>query len=363
MELDQAKQQLIRAETELSAERKNQGQSQEILKQSEALFENLANKIFSQKQETFKKESKESMSQLLSPLKEEIGLFKKKVEESQRQDGEARVRFEEQLKHLHESNRKITEEAHNLTQALKSESKTRGNWGEMILERVLESSGLREGHEFEREKTQNTPEGRVRPDVIVHLPDDKDVIIDAKLTLIKWEKYVATEEEQERSAAFKAHLLELKTRVKELADKKYDEVMGVRTLDYVLMFIPIEAAYVTALEHSPEIFQEAFDKNIVLVSPSTLMVTLRTIKNIWRFDQSNKNAQKIAEQAGGILDQFALFTEALEDVGKHIDKTQQAYETAHKRLISGKGNLKKRAESLQSLGVKGKKELPDSLQD
>ncbi len=256
----------------------------------------------------------------------------------------------------------ISEDAINLTNALKGQSKTRGSWGEMILERVLEESGLHKGREYEVQVMYASDEGQRRhPDVIVHLPEGKDIVIDSKVSLTAYEKYCSADTDEKREKRLKEHLISIRTHIKDLSEKRYEELEGITTLDFVLMFLPIEGAFWTAIESEQGLFNEAFNKNIMLVSPSTLLATLRIINNIWRYEDQNKNAMIIAKKAGDLYGKFVGFVEALEDVGQKIGKAQESYKTARDRLSKGKGNLVRRTEELKQLGVKAQKELPAEL--
>jgi DNA recombination protein RmuC len=259
-------------------------------------------------------------------------------------------------------NQKIGEDAANLTKALKGDTRTQGTWGEIILERILEESGLRKGIEYNSQGGFRDTDGKLlKPDVIVHLPEKKDIIIDSKVSLVAYEKYVRTEDVDERNQAVKQHLLSINAHLKSLESKRYDELPGVKSLDFVLMFIPIESAFMLAIDKDSEIFRKAFDQNIMIVSPSTLLVTLRTIQNIWRYEYQNKNALEIAEKAGNLYDKFVSFVADLERIGDHIDYTRKAYDGAHNKLVSGKGNLISRTQMLIELGVKSRKQMPDSV--
>jgi DNA recombination protein RmuC len=250
----------------------------------------------------------------------------------------------------------------NLTNALKGQSKTRGSWGEMILERVLEESGLQKGREYEVQTMYASEAGQRRhPDVIVHLPEGKDIVIDSKVSLTAYEKYCSSDTEEKREKRLKEHILSIRTHIKTLGEKRYEELEGIKTLDFVLMFLPVEGAFWTAIESEQGLFNEAFDKNIMLVSPSTLLATLRIINNIWRYEDQNKNALIIAKKAGDLYDKFVGFVEVLDDVGQKIDKARESYQTARNRLTDGRGNLVRRTVELRQLGVKAQKELPEGL--
>ncbi len=325
-------------------------------------FQNLANRIFEEKTQKFTDQNKTNLEILLSPLRDQLGDFKKRVEDVYDKESKDRRDLFNEISNLKELNQTIGKEALNLTRALKGESKTRGNWGELILERILEESGLQNGRAYEPPVSLNDAEGRrLQPDVIVRLPGDKDVVIDSKVSLNAYEAYCSTEDDDLRNKALKDHITSVRNHIRDLSRKNYEDLSEIRSLDFVLMFIPIEAAFLTAVQHDSNIFSEAYKERIVVVSPSTLLVTLRTIQYIWRNEYQNKNAQEIARQAAGLYDQFVLFIEALDEIGRHLDKTSDAYTTARKRLTDGRGNLVGRIEKLKKLGISGKKEIPQDL--
>lgn len=325
-------------------------------------FQNLAQRIFDDKTQKFAEQSRENIDHLISPLREQIGDFKKRVEDVYDKESRDRASLYTQIHHLKELNKRISKEALNLTRALKGDSKVRGNWGEVVLERVLEASGLQNGREFETQVSLKDPLGkRYQPDVIVRLPQGKDVVVDAKVSLKDYEVYYSAEDADQKEAALKSHIDAVRTHIRLLADKRYEELEGVHSLDFVLMFIPIEAAFLAAVERDRDLFSEAFDKNIMVVSPSTLLVTLRTIENIWRNEYQNRHAIEIAQKAGGLYDKFVGFVTALEEVGQQLDKAKSAYQTASDRLVNGRGNLIRRTQQLKALGVKAGKELPRHL--
>ncbi len=352
-----------RLATELREEARRSEESLQVLndtkKELQLQFENLANQIFEEKTKSFADQSKANLDTILTPFKERIIDFEKKVSEVYATEGKERHSLLKEVQRLQELNQKIGEDAENLTKALKGDSKTQGSWGEIILERILEESGLRKGLEYDSQGGFRDVDGRLlKPDVVVHLPEEKDIVIDSKVSLVAYEKYVRAESDEQRERAVKEHLLSINTHLKGLESKKYDELPGVKSLDFVLMFVPIESAFMLAIEKDGEIFRKAFDKSIMIVSPSTLLVTLRTIQNIWRYEHQNKNALEIAEKAGALYDKFVGFVADLEKIGDQIDNTRKAYEGAHNKLSSGKGNLVARAQNLIDLGVKSRKQLP-----
>jgi DNA recombination protein RmuC len=325
-------------------------------------FENLANRIFDDKQTKFSEQSKLALDTSLSPLRRDIGDFRKQVSSAYEKENADRNQLAGQIGELQKQTMKISSEAASLANALKGDNKQQGNWGEFVLEKLLEDSGLTKGREYETQVALKDEEGKRRnPDVIIRLPEGKDIIIDAKTSLLNYERYFHAEDEQQRQEFLKSHLMSVRAHIKGLDIKNYEKLETINSLDFVLIFIPVESAFMLALDNDPDIMREAYDRGIILVSPSTLMVTLRTIKNLWRYADQNINAQQIAEKAGALYDLFVLHVEALEDIGKHLDKSKDAYETALKRLSTGRGNLVKRSEELKTLGAKTKKAITDKL--
>ncbi|MET0378615.1 MAG: DNA recombination protein RmuC [Spongiibacteraceae bacterium] len=325
-------------------------------------FELLAGKIFEEKQERFSKQSKENLEGTLNPLREQLTEFRKRVDDVYDRETRDRMSLRTELGHLKELNLRMNDEALKLTRALKGETKTQGNWGEVILERVLEESGLRKGHEYETQLAMRDDSGKRRyPDVVVRLPDNKDIVIDAKVSLVNYERYCNAIEEVDRQLALREHIASMRAHISGLSAKDYENLEGVRSLDFVLIFVPIEAAFLTAFDADPALFRDAYEKNILVVSPTTLLVTLRTVQTIWRYERQNANAERIAKEAGSIHDQFALVLDALESMGKHLDKSREQYELTFNRFARGKGNLVKRVGDLAKLGAKTKKSLPENL--
>ncbi|MCZ6900529.1 MAG: DNA recombination protein RmuC, partial [Bacteroidetes bacterium] len=325
-------------------------------------FQILANNIFEEKTKKFTDLNRVNLAEVLNPLKDKIVEFEKKVDQTNRENIERNSALREQLIGLKELNQRITKEAENLTRALKGDTKTQGNWGEFILESILENSGLEKNREYVIQDTYFNEEGRrFQPDVIVKLPEDKNIVIDSKVTLVAYERYVSNENEREKATYLKSHLQAVRTRIKELSKKEYQTRYGVKGLDFILMFIPIEPAFSLAVQHDSNLFNEAYEKNIVIVSPTTLIATLRTISNIWKNEYQNRNAMEIARQGGDLYDKFVGFTEDLKSVGKHIDATQQSYLEAMKKLYLGKGDLVSRAQKIKKLGAKTSKSLDPKL--
>jgi DNA recombination protein RmuC len=326
-------------------------------------FENLANRIFEDKQAKFSLQNKEALEVTLSPLRRDIGDFRKQVENAYDKENADRNKLAGQISELQKQTLQISADAVSLANALRGDNKAQGNWGEFVLEKLLEDSGLTNGREYDTQVALKDDNGKRRnPDVIVHLPEGRDIVIDAKVSLVDYERYFHAEDEETKAQCLRQHLSSLRAHVKGLSGKDYESLEGVNSLDFVLIFVPVEAAFMVALDHDPEMMRDAYDRGIILVSPSTLMVTLRTIKNLWRYADQNRNAQLIADKAGALYDQFVLYVEALDDVGKHLDKSKDAWDTARKRLTGGRGNLVRRTEELKKLGAKTKKSLPDDLQ-
>ena len=326
-------------------------------------FENLANRIFEDKQAKFTVQNKEALEVTLSPLRRDIGDFRKQVESAYDKETADRNKLVGQLSELQKQTMQVSADAVSLANALRGDNKAQGNWGEFILEKLLEDSGLSKGREYDTQVALKDESGKRRnPDVIIHLPEGRDIVIDAKVSLVDYERYFHADTDELKQQCLRQHLNSLRAHIKGLSHKDYENLDGVNSLDFVLIFIPVEAAFMVALDQDPEMMRDAYDRGIILVSPSTLMVTLRTIKNLWRYADQNRNAQLIADKAGGLYDQFVLYIEALDEVGKHINKSQEAWDSARKRLSTGKGNLIRRTEELKKLGAKAKKTLPDDLE-
>jgi len=337
---------------------------QEAREQMTLQFRNLANEILEQKGKTFGEQSRQQLHDLLKPLGERIQTFEKKVEDTYGKEAQQRFALERHINALMEQSARISVDAANLTSALKGESKTQGIWGEVILERVLEKSGLEKGREYEIQVSMKDEDGRrQQPDVIVHLPDNKHVIIDAKVSLTAYEAYFSATDEDSRAILLRQHIQSIRSHIKGLSEKRYQLLEGVRSLDYVLLFLPVEAASALAIQNDERLFTEAFEQNIILVGPSTLLATLRTIQNIWRYEYQNKNAQQIAAEGGRLYDKFVSFCLDLDKIGERLTQAQQAYEQACNKLARGRGNLVNRAESLKKLGAKASKQVPDKWLD
>lgn len=325
-------------------------------------FENLANRIFEQNSGNFRELNQNSLDLLLTPLKEQLEGFRRQVGETHAQETAQRHSLKFELERLAELNARMTEEAAALTRALKGDSKQQGNWGEVVLARILSECGLREGHEYHTQVNIEVDKGkRYQPDVIVHLPQDKDIIIDAKVSLTAYERWYNAADELEKAVALKEHVASVRNHIRELGRKDYQQLPGVRTLDYVLMFVAVEPAFLTALEADPSLVRYGLDNNILLVSPTNLMVALRTIENLWRYERQNQNARHIAERAGRLYEKLRLFVEEMQQMGGSLHKAQESYDKAMGRLVNGRGNLIAQAERFRELGVEVTKTLPEPL--
>ncbi|HHQ4774596.1 TPA: DNA recombination protein RmuC [Aeromonas veronii] len=325
-------------------------------------FENLANRIFEQNSGNFRELNQNSLDLLLTPLKEQLEGFRRQVGETHAQETAQRHSLKFELERLAELNARMTEEAAALTRALKGDSKQQGNWGEVVLARILSECGLREGHEYHTQVNIEVEKGkRYQPDVIVHLPQEKDIIIDAKVSLTAYERWYNAEDELEKAVALKEHVASVRNHIRELGRKDYQQLPGVRTLDYVLMFVAVEPAFLSAMEADPSLVRYGLDNNILLVSPTNLMVALRTIENLWRYERQNQNARQIAERAGRLYEKLRLFVEEMQQMGGSLHKAQESYDKAMGRLVNGRGNLIAQVERFRELGVEVTKSLPEPL--
>ncbi|GAA4322236.1 DNA recombination protein RmuC [Pontixanthobacter gangjinensis] len=324
-------------------------------------FENLANRILEQKSEKFTSLNKQNIENILDPLNKKIRDFEEKVSQNNSESIKRHAELGEKLKFLNEQNTKLSEEATNLTKALKGDTKMQGNWGEMVLERVLERSGLRKNSEYFIQQSFHTEDGkRVMPDVIIHLPGDKKMIVDSKVSLNAYERYINENDEDEKKTHLKNHLISVKNRVTELGNKNYHSLYQMESPDFVLLFIPIEAAFAIASNEYPGLYSDAFEKNIIIVTPTTLLAVLKTIDSMWQNEKQKQNAIQIATQAGALYDSFTNLTEELLKVGRQLGTVQNSYEGAMKKL-TGKGNLVRRVEKLKKLGAKASKQIDPKL--
>jgi DNA recombination protein RmuC len=325
-------------------------------------FENLAQRILDEKSAKFTQQNKENIQNLLNPLQDKIKTFQDKVEITHKESIVNHATLKQQILDLKTLNEHITKETTNLTKALKGESKTQGNWGELILERVLEKSGLEKGLAYEVQQSMTNEEGRrLQPDVVIHLPDNKKLVIDAKVSLTAYEKYMNEEDETQREQHIKSHLISIRKHVEELSSKNYDELFQDASPDFVLMFVPIEPAFAVAVNSDPQMYNNAFDKNIIIVTPTTLLATLRTVQSMWTTRKQQENASEIARQAGALYDKFEGFVADLIKIGKKMDEAKTEYKNAMNKLTEGRGNLVSSVEKLKEMGAKAKKALPEKL--
>ena len=303
-----------------------------------------------------------SLENLLSPLKEQLEGFKKQVNDNFTQESRERHTLVHQINSLKQLNEQMAKEAINLTQALKGDNKAQGNWGEVVLARVLSDSGLREGHEYQTQVSLENEDGkRYQPDVVVHLPQQKDVVVDAKMSLVAYERFFNADTIAERELAMSEHVASIRAHMRGLSRKDYHQLHGIQSLDYVLMFIPVEPAFQAAIEADPALIRDAMDLNIMLVSPTTLLVALRTINNLWRNERQNQNAKEIAERAGKLYDKLRLFVTDMEAMGQSLEKANQSYQGAMNKLATGRGNVIRQAESFKKLGVEVKRDISPTL--
>ena len=353
-----------RYEGELKASSEKLATLQETKNELSVEFKILANKIFEDKSRQFSSTHKEQFETLLKPFREQITNFSTQSREQFNTEAKDRYLLKDELLRLKEMNQQLSNDAINLTNALKGENKMQGNWGELVLERILEESGLREGIEYEVQSTLKSSDGQVyRPDVIIHMPQNRDIIIDSKVSLRAYERFISEENELLKHKALKEHLLSISTHIKELSAKEYEKLEGINSLDYVLLFMPIEGSFLLALQEDGEFFKRAYESNILVVSPSTLLVTLKTIEHIWRTQRQQENSKKIANEAEAMYDKLVGFVDEMLQVGNSIQKTQDSYENAMKRLSSGRGNIIKRAQNMKDLGLKPKKLLTIRSED
>ena len=344
---------------------RNKEQKEEVEKLQEKFtkeFENLANKILEEKSNKFTEQNKENMKNILTPLQDKIQLFEKKVEDTHKESIDYHAALRQQIIGLREMNIQMSKETINLTKALKGDSKMQGNWGELVLERVLEKSGLEKGREYEVQQAFTTEDGsRVFPDVVINLPDGKKMIVDSKVSLTAYEKYINEEDDILKISFLKEHVNSIKRHVEQLGNKNYHDLYQIESPDFVLLFIPIEPAFAMALNEDTSLYNKAFEKNIVIVTPATLLATLRTIDSMWTNQKQQENALEIARQAGALYDKFEGFVGDLIKIGKKIDESKIEYSGAMNKLVEGKGNLIISVEKLKKMGAKAKKALPESI--
>jgi len=325
-------------------------------------FENIANRLLTQRGKELQEQQSEKLGTILKPLQERIVEFQTQVRDAYEKEGRERFALKDQIEKLVTQNTRLTQEADNLTKALKGDSQSQGAWGEMILEKLLDSSGLIKGQEYSMQESTTLSDGsRLRPDAVIMLPENKHLIIDAKVSLLHYERYASSNETDERDKFLKQHVDSIRTHAKGLGEKNYTKLYGVDSVDFVLMFVPIEPAFLTAIRERPEIFQEAYDRQVVMVTHSTLMATLRTIHGIWKNERIARNHLKIAERAGALYDKFHGFTEDLGRIGKSVNDAQKSYEAAVGKLSEGPGNLIRQVEKLKELGAKTNKTIHPKL--
>lgn len=327
-------------------------------------FELLANRILEEKSEKFVQKNDEQLKVILDPLKERLLQYEKRVNETHLDTERERSALREQLKQLTDINKRMSDETLNLTKALKGDNKMQGNWGEMILEKILEKSGLQKGHEYTVQQSFTNEDGsRSQPDVLIKLPEGKTLVVDSKVSLVAYERCVSAEDEAQKAQFLKEHIASLRNHVKLLSAKSYHQLYNIKSPDFVLLFIPIESAFALAVTADNELYNDAFDKNIIIVSTSTLLATLRTVANVWKQEYQSQNAIEIARQGADLYEKFVSFTEDLIKVGKQMDDSKKTYADAMNKLYDGKGNLIKRAENMRKLGLKVAKQLPQGLID
>lgn len=351
----QAKAQQLLSEKKLLEETKS-----ELFKE----FSNAASALFDEKRIVFSQQSRTDIESVVKPFREQVAQFNTRIEDIYAKESSQRSLLMGQVKEMQHQAQRVALQANHLVTALKGDSKVQGDWGEVVLERLLEQSGLKKGREYETQVTLEDEQGKkMRPDVVIRLPDKKDIIIDSKVSLTAFEEACGCDDEGKRNAAMVRHIASLRGHIKSLSAKKYENLEGIRSLDFVFLFVPIEPAYSAALQAEPLLFKEAYEKNIVLAAPSSLMVALRTVEMLWRYDKQNANAEKIAMSAGKLYDQFVLFVNALDDVSGYLSKAEGALDVAQKRFSRGKGNLLKRVEDLRHLGANVSKVLPDHYKE
>lgn len=374
LELDQARRELstvresnARLSSELEQERLQSREKLTLLEQArDALtnqFKTLANDILEEKSKRFSQQNRDQLDLLLKPLGDKLQSFEKKVEDTYITEAKERFSLGEEVRKLQLLNLQIGQDALNLTRALKGDAKMRGNWGEVVLERILERSGLEKGREYETQFTVAGDEGKLRPDVLIRLPDDKHIVIDSKVSLVAYDRYYAAETDIERDLALREHVVSMRRHMDDLSSKNYQGRVGINAPDFVAMFVPIEPAFNLAAGHDDGLVLDAFDRKIVIVTPNTLLAMLSTVASLWKRELQTRNALEIARQSGDLFDKFVLFVESLKDIGARLDAARDAYDRAYKRLSEGNGNLVRRVQNLKKLGAKAEKSMPQDLLD
>ncbi len=357
---------IVELETLLANERKHGGEKLALLEDAREdlrlQFSSLAQRIFEEKSEKFGSQNKERLEAILQPFHQQLSSFKKEISDIYLNDTRERVSLKKEILHLRDLNLQISTEAVNLTRALKGDKKVQGNWGEMVLEKVLEQSGLRRGQEYDCQGGFRDRDNRLfKPDIIVHLPENKDIVIDAKVSLVSWERYINCEDEEEGQRALDDLVRAIRDHLATLGGKNYAELDGIRSLDFVIMFMPIEAAFVAAFQHDERLFNDAFSSRIIITTPTTLLATLRTVENIWRYEHQSRNSLEIAKRAGLIYDKLCNFVEDMEKIGRQLNSCHQTYDAAMTKLSLGRGNLIAQAGQLTELGVQVRKEISRSV--
>lgn len=361
-----------RLEAELEAERRQAAEKIALLQSStqeakDALsnqFKNLANEILEEKSRRFALQNQENLNVLLKPLSEKLSEFRQQVNDTYQNEARERFALKQEIERLAGLNLQMSNDTKALTNALKGESKTQGDWGELVLETILENSGLRKGEEYLVQDTQTMADGsRLQPDVVIRLPEAKHLVIDSKVSITAYTRYMQADDESQKNAELGAHVQSIRQHIQGLSAKNYQDLYGLGSIDFVLMFIPVEPAFLAAMRHAPDIYQEALRKNIVLVCPSTLLATVRTVAHVWRQEHQNRNSQEIARQCANLYDKFVGFVDDLEKVGQRLEQAQVSYGDAVNKLKTGKGNLIRTAENVKKLGVKPNKSLPNQLLD
>jgi DNA recombination protein RmuC len=355
--------QLIQAQTRLEEQHQHMREKEEFLRQTresmQAHFKTLAQEIFEEKGQIFKRESRSGLDEILNPLRSQLQEFRQRIDAIHVTDLKDRTSIKHELEQLRNTSNQLNQEAVNLTRALKGENKLQGNWGEMVLERVLEQSGLRKGYEYRTQVSLRNGENQLlRPDVVVHLPEGKDIIIDSKVSLTAYERYCSAEDTPTQEHALQQHISAVRQHIISLGSKNYADLNGVETLDFILMFMPLEPAFVCALQHAEDLLDLSMKSRVVVVTPTTLLATMRTVENIWRYERQNRNARAIAERASAVYDKLRGFVEDMEKIGTQISALDQQYNSAMNKLTQGRGNLISQARKFEDLGVKVKRKIP-----
>ena len=362
----------IKAEILLESEQRQTNEKLALIQQSakdakENLanqFKNLANEILEEKSKKFAEQNQQNLDTLLKPLQEKLTDFRKQVDETYQSEARERFALKQEVGRLAELNLQMSNDTKALTNALRGESKTQGDWGELVLETILENSGLRKGEEYLVQDSHTLTDGsRLQPDVVIRLPEAKHLVIDSKVSITAYTNFVQADDEQAKELALNQHVASLKQHIQGLSAKNYQDLYGLGSIDFVLMFIPVEPAFLAAMRHAPDLYQDALKKNIVIVCPSTLLATVRTVAHLWRQEQQNRNAQEIARQCATLYDKFVGFVEDLDKIGQRLDQAHGSYVDAVNKLKSGKGNLIRTADNVKKLGVKPNKSLPEQLTD